>query len=69
MAQDRQEEFGNRERHLRIVIRGATKDRFIIVDVSEGETVIIQISAPTDAFDEFLPKAQNVLDSVEWKGG
>jgi uncharacterized protein YjbI with pentapeptide repeats len=52
-----------------IVSRGATKDRFIIVDVSEGETVIIQVSAPTGTFDEFLPHAQKVLDSVEWKGG
>jgi hypothetical protein len=52
-----------------IVSRGATKDRFIIVDVSEGETVIIQVSAPTGTFDEFLPNAQKVLDSVEWKGG
>jgi hypothetical protein len=49
--------------------RGATKDWFIIVNVSEGETVIIQVSAPTGTFDEFLPKAQKVLDSVEWKGG
>jgi uncharacterized protein YjbI with pentapeptide repeats len=53
----------------RIVSYGATKDRFIIVDVSEGETVIIQVSAPTGTFDEFLPRAQKVLDSVEWKGG
>ena len=52
----------------RIVSYGATKDRFIIVDVSEGETVIIQVSAPTGTFDEFLPKALEVLDSVEWKG-
>jgi uncharacterized protein YjbI with pentapeptide repeats len=53
----------------RIVSYGATKDRFIIVDVSEGETVIIQVSAPTGTFDEFLPRAQKVLGSVEWKGG
>jgi Pentapeptide repeats (8 copies) len=45
------------------------KYRFVIVDVSEGETVIIQVSAPTRTFEEFLPKAQKVLDSVEWKGG
>jgi len=44
------------------------KDRFIIVDV-EGETVLIDVFAPTDKFDEVLPKAQKVLDSVEWKGG
>jgi uncharacterized protein YjbI with pentapeptide repeats len=43
------------------------KDRFIIVDVG-GETVIINVFAPPDKFDEFLPKAQKILDSVEWKG-
>jgi hypothetical protein len=44
------------------------KDRFVIVDVG-GETVVIDVAAPTDKFDEFLPKAQEVLDTVEWKGG
>jgi hypothetical protein len=44
------------------------KERFVIVDV-EGETVVIDVAAPADKFDEFLPKAQKVLDSVEWKGG
>jgi hypothetical protein len=38
------------------------------VDVG-GETVVIDVAAPADKFDEFLPKAQKVLDSVEWKGG
>jgi hypothetical protein len=38
------------------------------VDV-EGETVVIDVAAPTNKFDEFLSKAQKVLDSVEWKGG
>jgi hypothetical protein len=41
------------------------KNRFIIVDV-EGETVIIDISASADKFDVFLPKAQQVLDTVTW---
>jgi hypothetical protein len=31
--------------------------------------VVIHISAPAGKFDEFLPKAQEVLDTVEWKGG
>jgi hypothetical protein len=44
------------------------KDRFVIVEVG-GETVVIDVSAPADKFDEFLPKAQKVLDTVEWKGG
>jgi hypothetical protein len=39
----------------------------IIVDVG-GETVVTDVVAPADKFDAFLPKAQEVLDSVEWKG-
>jgi uncharacterized protein YjbI with pentapeptide repeats len=42
------------------------KDRFVIVDV-EGGTVVIDVAAPADRFDEFLPKAQKVLDTVEWE--
>jgi uncharacterized protein YjbI with pentapeptide repeats len=42
------------------------KDRFAIVDVG-GETVVIDVAAPADRFDAVLPKAQEVLDSVEWK--
>jgi hypothetical protein len=42
------------------------KDRITIVEVA-GETVIIDIGPPADAFDEFLPKAQEVLDTVEWE--
>jgi hypothetical protein len=41
------------------------KNRFIFVDVG-GETVLIDVVAPVDKFDEFSPKAQKVLDSVEW---
>jgi hypothetical protein len=45
-----------------------SKDRFVIVDIG-GETVLIDVFDAADRFDEFLPKAQEVLDSVEWKGG
>src|SRR5215211_6699153 len=44
------------------------KYRYVIVDVG-GETVIINVFAPAGKFDAFSPKAQEVLDSVEWKGG
>jgi hypothetical protein len=40
--------------------------RLIVLDV-EGETVIVAIEAPEETFEEFLPKAQEVLDTVEWK--
>jgi hypothetical protein len=45
---------------------GYNKNRFIIVDVG-GETVVIHATAQTDKFDEFLPKAQKVLDTVKWQ--
>jgi hypothetical protein len=41
--------------------------RVIVLNV-RGETVIISILAPSaDKFEEFLPKAQGVLDTVEWE--
>jgi len=50
-----------------IVSSEGSKDRFVIVDVG-GKTVLIDVAAPTDKFDEFLPKAQKVLDTVEGEG-
>ena len=34
----------------------------------KGETVTIGIGSPTTEFDDFLPEAQKVLDSVKWTG-
>jgi uncharacterized protein YjbI with pentapeptide repeats len=43
------------------------KDQYSIVDV-RGETVLIDVHAPgPNSFDEFLPKAQEVLATVEWQ--
>ncbi len=42
------------------------KEQITILDVG-GETVIIDVLAPTDKFEELLPKAQKVLDTVQWK--
>ena len=50
-----------------ISIEGWT-DRFVIVDV-EGETVVIDVAAPAGQFDEFAPKAEKLLEVVEWIGG
>jgi hypothetical protein len=44
------------------------KVRFIELADVEGKTVTITITAPGAKFDELLPKAQKVLDTVEWKG-
>jgi hypothetical protein len=43
------------------------KARVTFLDV-EGETVTISISSPANVFDDFVPEAQKVLDSVEWRG-
>ncbi len=44
------------------------KARFLVLDDVEGKTVAITILAPAVDFEEFLPKAQKVLDTVEWEG-
>ncbi len=46
---------------------GRSKARFIVLENVKGKTVTIAISAPAAKFDEFWPKAQTVLKSVEWK--
>jgi hypothetical protein len=44
------------------------KNRLIVLEDVEGETVIIAIGVPAN-FQGFLPKAQAVLDTVEWEAG
>jgi hypothetical protein len=51
-----------------IVSHEGYKERFVVVDVG-GETVVINVAAPAEKFGSFLPNAQKVLDTVEWRGG
>jgi hypothetical protein len=44
------------------------KYRFIVLDDVDGETVTIIFGGPAVEFEEFLGEAQNVLETVEWKG-
>jgi class 3 adenylate cyclase/tRNA A-37 threonylcarbamoyl transferase component Bud32 len=44
-----------------------SRSRTIVVDVG-GEPVLIAASASSDRFEKFLPRAQSVLDTVEWGG-
>ena len=46
---------------------GDAKERVTFLDV-EGETVTISITSPAIVFEDFVPEAQKVLDSVEWRG-
>lgn len=45
-----------------------TLDRLIVLDNVEGKKVIIDVGGPSRTFEEFLPRAQKVLDTVEWEG-
>ena len=60
-AWPRSDERGERE----FVFFLGDKGRHIVLNV-EGETVIVSIEAPEEKFEEFLPEAQEVLDTVEW---
>lgn len=42
------------------------KEKDYVLEVG-GDTVIVSITSPSDRFKEFVPKAQDVLDTVEWK--
>lgn len=42
------------------------RERNIVLEVGD-QTVIVTITAPADKFEEFVPKAQEVLDTVEWE--
>jgi len=44
------------------------KERVIILEDVQGERVTIDFFSLATEFDEFAPKAEKVLDSVEWKG-
>jgi hypothetical protein len=43
-----------------------TKERDIVLEDVEGETVVIRFGSLAAEFDEFAPEAQKVIDSVEW---
>ena len=43
------------------------KERVTFLDV-EGETVTISITSPAGEFEEFVPEAQKVIDTVKWRG-
>ena len=43
------------------------KLRFIVLENVGGERVTIGVEAPAEEFEEFLPKAQGVLKTVQWE--
>jgi hypothetical protein len=44
------------------------KIRFIVAEDVKGKTVTIFVETSPQGFEEFLPKAQQVVDSVKWGG-
>ena len=42
--------------------------RVIVLEDLEGETVTIGFFSPASEFDEFVPEAQKVIDTVKWRG-
>jgi hypothetical protein len=40
----------------------------IVLEDVKGETVTIAFRSPATRFDEFLARAQKVVDSVTWRG-
>jgi hypothetical protein len=43
------------------------KVRFIVLEDVGGERVTIAVEALAEDFEEFLPKAQKVIDTVQWE--
>jgi hypothetical protein len=48
-----------------LVVSPERKERFLIVDVGE-ETVVINLSVPSDKSPESFSKAENLLDTIKW---
>jgi hypothetical protein len=44
------------------------KQRVIVLEDVKGVTVTMGFSIPATYFDDIAPKAQKVLESVEWRG-
>jgi uncharacterized protein YjbI with pentapeptide repeats len=60
--------FPTSEESMSATLAAERKNRYIIVDI-RGETVLIYVATETEErkFDEFLPIAQKVLDTVKWE--
>ncbi len=57
--------YGSTEKYWKFLYEG-WKYRQLVLGVN-GEMVMIEIAAPEEQFEEFLAKAQDVLDTIEWE--
>jgi hypothetical protein len=44
------------------------KTRIVVLEDVKGDTVVLDIGTSATEFDEFMPEAQKVLDTVKWGG-
>jgi hypothetical protein len=51
-----------------IFLAEGEKMRVIVLEDVEGETVTIGFISPASEFEEFVPEAQKVIDTVKWRG-
>src|SRR5215212_5684440 len=51
-----------------IFLAEGEKVRVIVLEDLEGETVGIGFFSPASEFEEFVPEAQKVIDTVKWRG-
>ena len=49
-------------------VQKGEKLRFVVLKDVKGKTVTIMVESSALGFDEFLPKAQKVVESVKWTG-
>jgi hypothetical protein len=48
--------------------REVFKRKVVVLEDVKGDTVMIWFAGPPNTFDEFAPRAQKVVDSVQWSG-
>ena len=53
---------------LYLVLVENQKARFLVLEDVDGKRVVVLLTAEAVKFDEFLPEAQEVLDTVKWEG-
>jgi len=50
-----------------LLVEGDKASAIVLEDI-EGETVTIGFVSPVSEFEEFVPEAQKVIDTVKWRG-
>jgi len=51
-----------------ILLVEGDKAGVIVLEDVEGKTVTIGFFSPPSEFEEFVPEAQKVIDTVKWRG-